>query len=95
MLAPDCYRPGAAATVAVFTEQGVAVAMPATVQTVRSPVQGTNVAETGESFYHVLDGGVLSTRRSVAVIEKGGVVVQSSESGHAVRQERRNAARVP
>jgi hypothetical protein len=52
--------------------------MPATVQTVRSAVQGANVAETGESFFHVLDGGVLSTAGGVAVIEKGGVVVQSS-----------------
>jgi hypothetical protein len=50
VLAPECYRPGAAATIAVFTEQGAAVAMPATVQTVRSSIQGTNVAETGESF---------------------------------------------
>ena len=48
MLVPECYRPGAAATVAVFTEGGAAVAMPATVQTVRSSVQGTNVAEAGE-----------------------------------------------
>ena len=78
VIAPDCYRPGAAATVAVFTERGAAVAMPATVQTVRSPVQGTNVTETGESFFHVLDGGVVSTAGGVAVIEKGGVVVQST-----------------
>jgi hypothetical protein len=78
VLAPECYRPGAAATVAVFTEPGAAVAMPATVQTVRSPVQGTNVAEPGESFFHVLDGGVLTTAGGVAVIEQGGVVVQSS-----------------
>ena len=79
IIAPEYYRPGAAATVAVFTEHGAAVAMPATVQTVRSPVQGTNVTETGESFFHVLDGGILSTAGAVAVIEKGGVVVQSSE----------------
>jgi hypothetical protein len=78
IIAPDYYRTGAAATVAVFTEHGAAVAMPATVQTVRSPVQGTNVTETGESFFHVLDGGVLSTAGGVAVIEQGGVVVQSS-----------------
>ena len=78
MIAPDYYRPGAAATVAVFTERGAAVAMPATVQTVRSPVQGTDVAETGESFFHVLDGGILSTAGGVAVIEQGGVVVQSN-----------------
>ena len=79
VLAPECYRPGAAATVAIFTEQGVAVAMPATVQTIRSPIQGTNVAESGESFYHVLGGGILNTAGGVAVIEKGGVVVQSNE----------------
>ena len=79
LLAPECYRPGAAATIAVFTEQGAAVAMPATVQTVRSPVQGTNVAEIGESFFHVLEGGVLSTAGGVAVIEQGGVVVQSTD----------------
>jgi hypothetical protein len=78
MIAPDYYRPGAAATVAVFTEHGAAVAMPATVETVRSAIQGTNVTETGESFFHVLDGGVLSTAGGVAVIEQGGVVVQSS-----------------
>ncbi len=78
VIAPDYYRPGAAATIAVFTEHGAAVAMPATVETVRSPVQGTNVAETGESFFHVLDGGVLSTAGGVAVIEQGGVVVQST-----------------
>jgi IPT/TIG domain len=78
VIAPDYYRPGAAATVAVFTEHGAAVAMPATVQTVRSPVQGTNVTEIGDSFFHVLDGGVLSTAGAVAVIEQGGVVVQSS-----------------
>ena len=78
IIAPDYFRPGGAATVAVFTEHGAAVAMPATVQTVRSPVQGTNVNEIGESFFHVLDGGVLSTAGAVAVIEQGGVVVQSS-----------------
>jgi hypothetical protein len=78
VLAPECYRPGAAATVAVFTEHGVAVAMPATVQTVRTPVQGANAAESGETFFHVLDGGVVSNAGGVAVIEKGGVVVQSN-----------------
>src|SRR5262245_60639904 len=79
VLAPEYYRSGAAATVVVFTRQGAAVAMPATVQTVRSPVQGADVAETGESFFHVLDGGILNEAHSVAVIEPGGVVVQSSE----------------
>ena len=79
VIAPECYRPGAAATVAIFTEHGVAVAMPATVQTIRSPIQGTNVAESGESFYHVLGGGILNNAGGVAVIEKGGVVVQSNE----------------
>jgi hypothetical protein len=80
LIAPDYYRSGAAATVAVFTEHGAAVAMPAAVQTVRSPVQGTNVAETGESFFHVLDGGIVNNAGSVAVIEQGGVVVQSGNS---------------
>jgi IPT/TIG domain len=79
-LAPECYRAGAAATLAVFTEHGAAIAMPATVQTIRSPVQGTNVAEPGESFYHVLDRGILTTSGGVAVIEKGGVVVHSSSA---------------
>jgi hypothetical protein len=79
VLAPECYRPGAAATIAVFTRHGAAVAMPATVQTVRSPVRGNDAAETGESFFHVLEGGILSNARGVAVIERGGVVVQSSD----------------
>jgi hypothetical protein len=78
VLAPECYRAGAAATIAVFTETGAAVAMPATVQTIRSSVQGTNVAESGESFCHVLGGGILTTATSVAVIEKDGVVLHSS-----------------
>ncbi len=80
LLVPECYRPGAAATVAVFTKSGAAVAMPATVQTVRSSVQGANVAEAGETFYHVQSGGVVSSAESVAVIEKGGVVVHSTNA---------------
>ena len=80
VLVPECYRPGAAATVAVFTESGAAVAMPATVQTVRSSVQGTNGAEAGETFYHVQSGGVVMSAESVAVIEKGGVVVHSTDA---------------
>ncbi len=80
LLVPECYRPGAAATVAVFTKSGVAVAMPATVQTVRSSVPGANVAEAGETFYQVQSGGVVSSAESVAVIEKGGVVVHSTNA---------------
>ncbi len=79
VLAPECYRPGAVATIAVFTKAGAAVAMPATVQTVRSSVQGTKVAEPGQTFYHVLNGGIVADAESVAVIEKGGVVVQSTD----------------
>ncbi len=80
VVVPECYRPGAAATLAVFTESGAAVAMPATVQTVRSSVQGANVAEAGETFYHVQSGGVVSSAESVALIEKGGVVVHSTNA---------------
>jgi hypothetical protein len=80
VLVPECYRPGAAATVAVFTESGAAVAMPATVQTVRSSVRGANVAEAGETFYHVQSGGAVSSAESVAVIEKGGVVAHSTNA---------------
>ena len=88
VLAPECYRSGAAATIAVFTERGVAVAMPPTVQTIQSPIPGANVAEPGESFSHVLSGGVLTSAGSVAVIEKGGVVVRSSEPAmHFVKSE--------
>jgi hypothetical protein len=79
VLAPEYYRSGEAATIVVFARQGAAVAMPATVQTVRSPVQGADAAQTGESFFHVLDGGILNEAHGVAVIEPGGVVVQSSE----------------
>ena len=77
VVAPEYYRPDAAATVAVLTPSGLTVAMPATVQIVRSRTQGHNAKEPGASFYHVLKGGRVTSAESIAVIEYGGVVDHS------------------
>jgi hypothetical protein len=87
VIAPEYYRPQAAATVAVFTPSGVAVAMPAAAQTVRTTVPGHNVGEPGASLYHVLAGGVVANAGSVAVIEEGGLVQRGSTAGmHFVKR---------
>src|SRR5262249_42456880 len=77
VLAPEYYRPDAAATVAVLTPSGLTVAMPAAVQVVRTRTHGRNASEPGASFYHVLKGGRVASAGSVAVIEYGGVVDRS------------------
>jgi hypothetical protein len=81
VIAPEYYRPEASATLAVFTPAGAAVAMPATGQTIRTSVRGQNPGEPGASFYHVLDGGIVVSAGSVAVIEAGGVVEQGTTPG--------------
>jgi hypothetical protein len=75
--APECYRPGAAATVAVLTPSGLTVAMPAAVQVVRTRTHGRSTREPGASFDHVLRGGWVDEADSVALIESGGVVARS------------------
>ena len=42
VVTPEYYRPGAAATVAVLGPTGLAVAMPAAVQTIRAGTRGRN-----------------------------------------------------
>jgi hypothetical protein len=74
IVTPEYYRPGAAATVAVLGPTGLAVAMPAAVQTIRRGTRGTNGNEPGAGFYHVLRGGRVQSAESVALIEGGGVV---------------------
>jgi hypothetical protein len=77
VVTPEYYRPGAAATVAVLGPTGLAVAMPAAVQTIRSGTRGTNGNEPGAGFYHVFKGGRVQSAESVALIELGGVVNKS------------------
>jgi len=77
VVTPEYYRPGAKATVAVLGPTGLAVAMPAAVQTIRRVTQGTNGDEPGAGFYHVLSGGRVQSAESVALIEHGGVVDKS------------------
>jgi hypothetical protein len=77
VVTPEYYRPGAAATVAVLGPTGLAVAMPAAVQTIRRATGGTNGDEPGAGFYHVLRGGRVQSAESVALIEHGGVVDKS------------------
>jgi hypothetical protein len=77
VVTPEYFRPGAAATVAVLGPTGLAVAMPAAVQTIRTITPGTNGNEPGAGFYHVLKGGWVQSAESVALIEKGGVVNKS------------------
>jgi len=74
VVTPEYYRPGAAATVAVLGPTGLAVAMPAAVQTIRRDTPGTNGNEPGAGFYHVFRGGRVRSAESVALIEVGGVV---------------------
>jgi hypothetical protein len=77
VVTPEYYRPGAAATVAVLGPTGLAVAMPAAVQTIRGDTRGKNGTEPGAGFYHVLGGGRVESAESVALIESGGVVNRS------------------
>ena len=78
VVTPECYRPGAAATVAVLGPTGLAVAVPAAVQTIREGTRGnTSATEPGAGFYHVLRGGRVRSAESVALIERGGVVDHS------------------
>jgi hypothetical protein len=77
VVTPEYYRPGAAATVAVLGPTGLAVAMPAAVQTIRRVTQGTNGDEPGAGFYHVFKGGRVQSAESVALIEHGGAVNHS------------------
>ncbi len=78
VIAPEYYRPGAAATVAVLARSGLTVAMPAAVQVVRTRTAGiSGHLEPGATFYHVLRGGWVDQADSVAMIENGGVVAQS------------------
>ena len=56
---------------------GLAVAMPAAVQTIRSGTRGTNGDEPAAGFYHVFKGGRVMSAESVALIELGGVVNKS------------------
>jgi hypothetical protein len=92
VIAPEYYRPLAAATVAVFTRSGATVAMPATAQTIRdSPrsavSRGAVSRDLGTSFYHVLDGGVVNMATSVSLIESGGIVEFGTRSGmHFVKR---------
>ncbi len=87
VIAPDYFRPQAQATVAIFGSDGVTVAMPATAQVVKSPVVGRNAQEAGTSFFHVLDGGIVSLANSVAVIEAGGIVQRSQAAAmHFVKR---------
>jgi hypothetical protein len=77
VVTPEYYRPGAAATVAVLGPTGLAVAVPAAVQTIRSGTRGRNGDEPGAGFYHVFKGGRVQSAESVALIELGGVVNKS------------------
>ncbi len=77
VVTPEYYRPGAAATVAVLGPTGLAVAIPAAVQTIRSGTRGRNGDEPGAGFYHVFKGGRVQSAESVALIELGGVVNKS------------------
>ncbi len=77
VVTPEYYRPGAKATVAVLGPTGLAVAMPAAVQTIQTVTHGTNADEPGAGFYHVLTGGLVHSAESVALIERGGVVNKS------------------
>ncbi len=77
VVVPEYYRPGAAATVAVIGPTGLAIAVPATVQTIRRGDYGRNGKEPGAGFYHVLTGGRVRSAESVALIEPGGVVDRS------------------
>jgi hypothetical protein len=81
VVAPDYYRPGAAATVAILTPTDLAVAIPAAVQVVQMRTPGRTVPEPGASFFHVLPGGWVDAAESVALIERGGVVARSSAPG--------------
>jgi hypothetical protein len=77
VIVPRYYRAGAAATVAVLTRSGMAVAMPASVQTIRGAAHGHSGNEPGAGFYHVLSRGRVLSAESVALIEHGGVVERS------------------
>ncbi len=77
VVTPEYYRRGAAATVAVIGPTGLAVAMPAAVQMIRSGSAATSADEPGAGFFHVLRGGRVPTAESVALIENGGVVERS------------------
>ena len=66
---------------AVFTRSGTTVAMPATAQTIRTSVRGTNPSEPGASFFHVLDRGILAYAGSVSLIESGGIVERGTTPG--------------
>jgi hypothetical protein len=87
VIAPEYYRPAAAATVAVLTPSGLTVAMPAAVQVVRTATPGHNGQEPGAGFYHVLRGGRVTSAESVALIESGGIVERShAPAMHLVRR---------
>jgi hypothetical protein len=87
VIAPEYYRPAAAATVAVLTPSALAVAVPAAVQVVRTQTPGHHAKEPGAGFYHVLDGGRVSSAESVALIESGGIVERSrTPAMHLVRR---------
>jgi len=84
--APEYYREGGAATVAVFTAKGVTVGMPAAGRTINGPIPGAVPTEPGASLLHVLPGGVVNDAETVAVIERGGVVEDSRRPAmHFVR----------
>ncbi len=87
VVAPEYLRPAAAATVAVLTPSGLAVAVPAAVQVVRTQTPGRNGQEPGAGYYHVLRGGRVGSAESVALIEPGGVVERShAPAMHLVRR---------
>ena len=87
IIAPEYYRPHAAATVAVFTRAGATVAMPATAQTIRDSTRAAISRDLGASFYHVLDGGIVNDATSVSLIESGGIVEHGTRTGmHFVRR---------
>ncbi|MDR3639590.1 MAG: IPT/TIG domain-containing protein [Isosphaeraceae bacterium] len=81
VVAPEYYRQGAAATVAVFTKDAVTVAMPSGGRVVERVVPGGGGREPGLSFYHVLQGGTVRQLSSPGVIEKGGAVGRASGIG--------------
>jgi hypothetical protein len=80
VLAPDFYSAGTAAIVAVLTDSAMSVAMPAAVETVRGRGHGHAAAGTEGAFLHVLNGGRVQQAQSIALIETGGAVGQSSSA---------------
>jgi hypothetical protein len=90
VIAPEVYRPGAAATVAVLSPNGLTVAMPAAVEVVQTRTRPAGIRgrlEPGSSFYHVLRGGWVQVAEGVALIENGGVVAGSVDPAmHLVKR---------